>query len=386
MSNNKSVWIQRGTIYSLTPNDFKTVDILPKGIYNLDINQDGHYYLNRIGDEFTFPSKLYDVESEFINRCVKTWNNTTKNLGILLNGYQGTGKTITGKLIANALNLPVIIIPHDMIGLADYLSTVPNECVIFIDEFEKMFREDQGRALLPLLDGIKSGTARKAFILTSNSTRIDDNYTSRPSRIRYIRDYNTISEKFIKAYCDDHLNDISYYDDILQYCMSCDNMTMDILVTLVEEVNIHGFDKDLLDEIFNAEPAEFVWRYSLITYVIPTPADYKELEEHIETQTMLKMFQMMEGKIPDKISEYSENYNNIETFVNRRIISSHDLYSYMPGEYIKSFNGNVQIVKPYNPETGLIIAYSMNDSELYYIKPYSSISIGELSNFSRVGL
>lgn len=385
MNKNKSVWIQRGSKYSLTPNDFKTVDILPKGVYNLDIDQDGNYYLNRISDEFTFPGKLYDVESEFINRCVKTWHNTSKNLGILLNGYQGTGKTITGKLIANAMSLPVIIIPRDMIGLADYLSTIPNECVIFIDEFEKMFREDQGRALLPLLDGIKSGAARKAFILTSNSTRIDDNYTSRPSRIRYIRDYNSISERFIKAYCDDHLNDMSCYDDILQYCMSCESMTMDILVSLVEEVNIHGFDRDMLDDIFNAESAEYAWRYSVISYEIPAPVDYKELEEHIETKNILKMFQMMEGKIPDKISEYSERYKKMETFTNRQIISSHDLYSYLPGEYINAFNGNVQIVKPYNPETGLIIAYNMNDSELWYIKPYSSISIGELSNSSRVG-
>lgn len=49
--------------------------------------------------------KIYGMESKLIEHVMRTFENTTSNLGMLFNGIKGTGKTITAKIIANRTNL-----------------------------------------------------------------------------------------------------------------------------------------------------------------------------------------------------------------------------------------------------------------------------------------
>ena len=70
------------------------------------------YYINKVADNFVFDYKLYGVSNSFIDYFIKTYNNTTGNLGILFNGIKGTGKTVTAKMLCNKLQLPVILIKN----------------------------------------------------------------------------------------------------------------------------------------------------------------------------------------------------------------------------------------------------------------------------------
>ncbi len=65
----------------------------------------------------------------------------TDNMGVLLNGVKGTGKSVTAKLICNELKnfLPIIIVDKAYEGLPQFISKIQQEVIIFIDEFEKVF-------------------------------------------------------------------------------------------------------------------------------------------------------------------------------------------------------------------------------------------------------
>lgn len=67
---------------------------LPVGIYSICLT-----------DKFVFPYKMYGLQNEFIDHVIKTYHATEGNLGIMLTGTKGTGKTVTAKELANKLNL-----------------------------------------------------------------------------------------------------------------------------------------------------------------------------------------------------------------------------------------------------------------------------------------
>lgn len=81
-------------------NDFFLRDIsqttpsLEPAIYSLEITGLGELYLHYLEDQFKFEFKLYGLENKFINKCIRTYNATTGNMGVLLNGVKGTGRKI----------------------------------------------------------------------------------------------------------------------------------------------------------------------------------------------------------------------------------------------------------------------------------------------------
>ena len=102
--------------------------------------------LNRIGDKFDFDFKLYELGTDPIIRLVKkTWESRpfvegNKNLGVIFNGIKGTGKTLSAKLLCNAIGLPIVIVQNSSEGLLPFLQSLNFECVVFIDEAEKTFK------------------------------------------------------------------------------------------------------------------------------------------------------------------------------------------------------------------------------------------------------
>lgn len=224
-------------------------DILPPGIYNLEFNPMLGFSLNRIMDKFTFDGELYDLETDFITRALKFWEHTNKNFGILLNGVRGTGKSITAKQIANALNLPVILITKDEEGLPEYLSEINQDACFFLDEYEKNFSDSD--SLLSVLDGTLSNAYKKMWILTTNTTYISENLKERPGRIRYIKDYGNLSEEQINKILSRTLNDLSRAQEVLDFIVGLNIITVDIVKEIVEEINFfNGPIKDF-ENIFN---------------------------------------------------------------------------------------------------------------------------------------
>lgn len=240
---NNKVWMIAGDTCSQVDPNFKISEKLTPGIYNLELTMFG-WKLAKFADSFVFPYKLYNLENDFVNHVIKTYNNTDGNLGILLNGIKGTGKTVTAKVLANQLNLPVIVLKSmgdQNQSMIEYLSSINCDCVLFMDEFEKNFSESDS-TILQIMDGVYNSSHRKVFLLTTNLMNINENLIGRPSRIRYVKHFGNLSLDTVNAYLDDALKCADAREEILSYIDTLTISTIDILKTLVNEVNIHGME------------------------------------------------------------------------------------------------------------------------------------------------
>ena len=257
----QNIWIQDGNTFMKGSATTKAhPEGLPKGIYEVKESMTG-YYLNRLGDSFIFNYKLYGINNEFIDHFIKTYNNTTGNLGILFNGIKGTGKTVTAEELCNRLKLPVIIVKSckgedDML---EFLATQINfDCIFFFDEYEKEFKESS--SVLSFMDGVHNSQYRKIFLLTTNELEINDNLLGRPSRIRYVRSFGNLPEETTLELLNDILIDNSAIEPVLDLIRQMQIVTVDLVKALAQEVNIHGADKiDLISKNFNLEFSDFTY-------------------------------------------------------------------------------------------------------------------------------
>lgn len=242
-------WNQDGQTYSLSDNS-KQISALPVGVYVMNKSIFG-YYLERIEDKFEFGHKLYGLETELIERVIRTWNSTNKNLGVLLNGLKGTGKTVTSKVICNRLNLPVILINQNPEGggIPDFLNQIEQDVIILMDEYEKVFGEESD--LLTLMDGVLTAGSRKLFMLTTNNTYINDNLLQRPSRIRYSKTFKDLSPETIAEIVDDVLIHKQFRSEVISAISGLEVITIDVVKSVIEEVNIHEEPPSAFMDIFN---------------------------------------------------------------------------------------------------------------------------------------
>ena len=64
------------------------------------------------------------------------------NLGILLEGLKGTGKSLQAKHLCKNAGLPVILFTADWHGptLEKFLARIKQSAILFFDEFEKIYK------------------------------------------------------------------------------------------------------------------------------------------------------------------------------------------------------------------------------------------------------
>lgn len=245
-------WIlDNGIFYPISGNSkIYTLPGRGKGIFELVKNSDprsGRLGLHKLSDSFEFGFKIYETGGIISNDKIYTlWNNeefkdTKKNLGVIFNGAKGTGKTICAKLLCNQVGLPVIIVNHSYDGaILDFIPNLSFEAAILIDEAEKTFCSDEdSHVLLKLIDGVYNKT-RKLYILTTNHLTVNDNLLGRPGRIRYIQEFGNLPKITVEQYIDDNLKNPSLKDEVFNLVDSLSISTIDILKTIIEEVNLLG--------------------------------------------------------------------------------------------------------------------------------------------------
>lgn len=263
-----NVFLKRGCTYAPTEGNFSVSPVLDDGIYH--IQQDpmtGALFLVRIAEEFHFGFKLYGIDEKLVKHVLDTYNKqpSKRNLGVLLNGAKGTGKTVTAKILANRLGLPVILCDRPYPGLANFLAGIAHDCVFFFDEFEKNFRlkcddnEDcAGEDLLSIMDGVYNTDHCHVFLLTTNKLKVNDNLLSRPSRIRYLKSFGeVIDRKILEEFVDDNLLYKEFKEEIMEFVDSLTMSTIDIVKSIVEEVNIHKCPISEFKQFFNVKEATY---------------------------------------------------------------------------------------------------------------------------------
>lgn len=260
----KQIWLQDGNVFSQgSATTVSHPEGLPKGIYEVKVSMTG-FYLSKIAESFTFDYKLYGLNQKFIDYVLKTYENTTGNLGVLLDGIKGTGKTVTAKELCNHLQLPVILVQSmgdSNDKLIKYLSTTINfDCIFFFDEYEKEFKNSSD--VLSFMDGTYNSIYRKIFLLTTNELNVDPNLLGRPSRIRYKKSFSNLSEEVTREILNDILEDKTAIEKVIELTHSMNIITIDLIKAIATEINIHGVEAlPDIKETFNIEFSKFTYMY-----------------------------------------------------------------------------------------------------------------------------
>lgn len=248
--NLKKIFMFRLDKDTYSPSELVTVEELPIGIYTFSYNrQKYHVEATYSGKSFKMPSRLYGVDRVFIKNVIKRFESGSKNMGILLNGYKGSGKSLTAKLICNEINLPILVLGEHLSGedIQEFCLALTQDCVIFLDEYEKVFGSSD--KLLSLMDGALNLPVKILFLLTSNELEINESMINRPSRIYYIKQFESISDELIEEILFDLLSDKSRMDAVKEMISEFQECTIDNVITFINEVNFA--DNDDLDDMLS---------------------------------------------------------------------------------------------------------------------------------------
>lgn len=219
------------------PTQHEVVKTLPVGLYNLQYNSRKYCAeVKYITNQFNIPKRLYCLDRPFIERVKKTFHRQDRHLGVLLNGYKGSGKSMLAKVLCNELKIPVFVITEELDGddIQIFCNSLNQDCVIFLDEYEKIFNRNS--KLLSLMDGSLDLNCKILFLLTSNEMEINDNLINRPSRIFFIKQFKGLEVSECEDIVSDFISDKIMREKVLNIISNFEEVTIDNIMTFLQEV------------------------------------------------------------------------------------------------------------------------------------------------------
>lgn len=253
--------VKSGNTISIYGEEVQTYKTLPVGTYRVCFSPMAGFSLQPHDDLIT-DEKIYGNTREKVAKVLRTFGAFNRNMGIILSGPKGAGKSMFARCLATngkKQNLPLIIVDDAKAGLSDFISKIKQECIVLFDEFEKTFDEENGEqeALLSLFDGLDSG--KKLFVLTCNDTRkLSEFLLNRPGRFHYHFEFGVLGEKEMTEYLEDTLVDTAkkYIPEII-LASGLSDFTYDILRAVVFELNNGYTLKETLEDL-NIERSRFI--------------------------------------------------------------------------------------------------------------------------------
>ena len=212
--------IQTGTIYRVYDDSMQTHNQLPAQAYLACFDPQSGPFLKKYSD-LKISEKVYGVHLEKVDKVLNSFKIFNRNLGVILSGDKGIGKSLFSKLLsikAIESGYPLIIVNSYFPGIGEYLAEIDQEIVVLFDEFDKTFElsERGGRdnnaekgspqtEMLTLFDGIAQG--KKLFIVTCNDINSLSKFiVNRPGRFHYHFRFEYPTAAEIEEYLMDSLN------------------------------------------------------------------------------------------------------------------------------------------------------------------------------------
>ena len=191
--------IQTGTIYRVYDDSMQTHNQLPAQAYLACFDPQSGPFLKKYSD-LKVSEKVYGVHSEKVDKVLNSFKIFNRNLGVILSGDKGIGKSLFSKLLsikAIECGYPLIIVNSYFPGVGEYLAEIDQEVVVLFDEFDKTFelsersrRDDDAEKrspqteMLTLFDGVAQG--KKLFVVTCNDVNALSKFiVNRPGRFHY---------------------------------------------------------------------------------------------------------------------------------------------------------------------------------------------------------
>lgn len=264
--------INTGIKFDLYPDDLRSYDKLPAGNYIVRFDIKNGFYLEKYSDFQMMEPKVYGIHTEKVNKVLNSFDKFNRNLGVILSGDKGIGKSLFARLLgikAVAQGIPVIIVEGYVDGIASYLDSIDQEVMILFDEFDKTFSHDElggmdpQTSMLTLFDGVAQG--KKLFVVTCNDLyRLNGFLVNRPGRFHYHFRFEYPTAQDIEEYLKDKLegdnqNEIKRVVDFsrriaLNYdCLRAIAFELNMGLTFseaVKDLNIVNMDRERYQIVF----------------------------------------------------------------------------------------------------------------------------------------
>lgn len=251
--------ISSNNTYDIFDNSLRTYDKLPAQYYAVRFEQFRGFYLEKHSDIEISEDKVYGVHKSKVEKVFNSFKMFTRNLGIILSGDKGMGKSLFAKMVCvEAVNkgIPVIIIDKYIENIASYIERIDQEAVVLFDEFDKTYgdiRVQEGSAspqsqLLSLFDGVSGG--KKMFVITCNDIRgLSDYLINRTGRFHYHFRFEYPTTDEIREYLADKLDERFYgeINAVVAFSRRI-NLNYDCLRAIAFELNMGiSFKEAILD-------------------------------------------------------------------------------------------------------------------------------------------
>ena len=204
--------ISTGSKYDIYPDDLKSYDRLPTDYYVVRYSDKQGFFLEKYLEFRITDKKIYGLHYEKADKVIDAFRDFNRNLGVILSGDKGIGKSLFSRLLgmrAISQGIPVVVVDNYEEGIGAFLESIQQEIMVLFDEFDKTFSErehgvEAQSSMLPLFDGIASG--KKLFVVTCNELRgLNDYLINRPGRFHYHFRFNYPTEEDIRHYLNDAL-------------------------------------------------------------------------------------------------------------------------------------------------------------------------------------
>lgn len=204
--------LQTGSVFKIYDNSLQTHDLLPAVTYDIGYSGDEGCYLVR-RENIVVSEKSYGVQSYKCDKVLESFESFERSLGVILSGDKGIGKSMFAKMVCMRsieCGYPVIVVDAVYPGIARFLESIHQTCVVLFDEFDKTYRSqrenDDQATLLSLFDGTTGG--KKLFIVTCNELYGLNNFIiNRPGRFHYHFRFDYPTTDDIKEYLADNLDE-----------------------------------------------------------------------------------------------------------------------------------------------------------------------------------
>nr|DAK76589.1 MAG TPA: ATPase [Caudoviricetes sp.] len=208
--------INRGdNTYDIFDDTMQVFEKLPAQSYVVRFSEIRGFFLEKYNDMEIKEPKVYGVHTEKVNKVMNMFERQDRNLGVILSGDKGIGKSLFAKMLSNAAierGIPMIVVDRYIPGIASYIEDIEQEVMVLFDEFDKTFGEVKSKAgeaspqtnLLSLFDWLSSG--KKLFVVTCNELyKLNEYLINRPGRFHYHFRFEYPSANEIREYLTDKL-------------------------------------------------------------------------------------------------------------------------------------------------------------------------------------
>lgn len=215
-------------------------DHLPPAVYRVAFNPFQGYYLSIVSELFKTPKKLYGVEEMPIQEIMDAYNREDKQMGVLLAGTKGAGKTLLSQILCNRMiqeqDTPVVLVdtPFSDQGFFDFVNDLGSVVIVF-DEFAKVYGADQ-KNMLTFFDGSNVQCKRMSIVIENSVNKVSDFMVDRPSRFLFRLTYDKLSKTVVQEMCEDYNLTSEQTRDVKNYAACVYNLSTDMLKAILTYV------------------------------------------------------------------------------------------------------------------------------------------------------